>query len=89
MQALPNTRPTLRKRHIAHSPVVLTGQDSQREQASEAAASGALRFGDAAPVASSLDSAALLRGQKAVQIAHNGAVYKLQATKLGKLILTK
>lgn len=39
--------------------------------------------------ASSLDSAMLLRGGRAVQIAHNGFVYKLQATKMGKLILTK
>jgi hemin uptake protein HemP len=30
-----------------------------------------------------------LQGQKAVAIHHNGAVYRLQATKLGKLILTK
>jgi hemin uptake protein HemP len=36
-----------------------------------------------------LDSDALLRGQKAVEINHNGATYKLQTTKLGKLILTK
>ncbi len=31
----------------------------------------------------------LLKGQKSVQIAHNGSIYQLQATKLGKLILTK
>ncbi len=36
-----------------------------------------------------LDSAVLLQGQKVIQIEHNGAVYRLQATKLGKLILTK
>lgn len=40
----------------------------------------------AAPV---LDSAAILRGQKTVEISHNGATYRLQATRLGKLILTK
>jgi hemin uptake protein HemP len=39
--------------------------------------------------AQALQSTHLLRGQKVVQIMHNGAVYKLQATKLGKLILTK
>jgi hemin uptake protein HemP len=39
--------------------------------------------------APTLQSTNLLRGQKVVQIMHNGAVYKLQATKLGKLILTK
>jgi hemin uptake protein HemP len=31
----------------------------------------------------------ILRGQKTVEINHNGLVYKLQATRLGKLILTK
>jgi hemin uptake protein HemP len=36
-----------------------------------------------------LDSNNLLRGRKAVTIVHNGASYRLQATKLGKLILTK
>jgi len=36
-----------------------------------------------------LDSSKLLRGAKSVEISHNGAVYRLQATRLGKLILTK
>ena len=36
-----------------------------------------------------LDSRALLRGHKIVTIVHNGASYRLQATRLGKLILTK
>ncbi len=31
----------------------------------------------------------LLRGHRAVEISHNGVVYRLQATRLGKLILTK
>jgi len=31
----------------------------------------------------------LMQGQNAVAIAHNGAVYRLQATRQGKLILTK
>ncbi|MFC5499608.1 hemin uptake protein HemP [Caenimonas terrae] len=31
----------------------------------------------------------LLRGGKIVEIRHNGEVYRLQATRLGKLILTK
>lgn len=37
----------------------------------------------------SLDSEMLLRGKKSISIVHNGAVYRLQSTKLGKLILTK
>lgn len=36
-----------------------------------------------------LCSQALLQGQNAVTIAHNGSIYRLQATRLGKLILTK
>ena len=36
-----------------------------------------------------MHSADLLRGQKTVEIVHNGSVYRLQATRLGKLILTK
>jgi hemin uptake protein HemP len=36
-----------------------------------------------------LSSEAVLRGQKAVTITHNGAVYRLQTTRQGKLILTK
>ena len=47
---------------------------------------------DAAPVHGqirSVESRELLNGQKAVEIQHNGAVYRLQSTKLGKLILTK
>jgi hemin uptake protein HemP len=40
-------------------------------------------------VAAAVDSSTLLQGHKAVAISHNGSVYRLQATKLGKLILTK
>ena len=36
-----------------------------------------------------LESADILRGQKTIAIHHNGATYRLQATRLGKLILTK
>ena len=36
-----------------------------------------------------LDSAELLQGRRFVQIHHNGETYRLQATRLGKLILTK
>ena len=36
-----------------------------------------------------LDSELLLRGGRIVEIAHNGELYRLQATRLGKLILTK
>ena len=36
-----------------------------------------------------LPSQALLQGQRSVAIEHNGSVYRLQATRQGKLILTK
>lgn len=36
-----------------------------------------------------MDSTDLLQGRKCVTILHNGMPYRLQATKLGKLILTK
>jgi hemin uptake protein HemP len=36
-----------------------------------------------------LASADLLRGGRMVEIRHNGEVYRLQATRHGKLILTK
>lgn len=36
-----------------------------------------------------MPSDSLLQGRKAIEISHNGSVYRLQATKLGKLILTK
>lgn len=31
----------------------------------------------------------LMQGHKAIEISHNGVLYRLQATRLGKLILTK
>ena len=36
-----------------------------------------------------LASSDLLRGGRIVEIRHNGETYRLQATRLGKLILTK
>lgn len=36
-----------------------------------------------------MNSSELLQGRKSVTILHNGMPYRLQATKLGKLILTK
>ena len=36
-----------------------------------------------------LPSDHLFQGRRIVEIAHNGEVYRLQATRLGKLILTK
>jgi hemin uptake protein HemP len=36
-----------------------------------------------------LESGQLLQGHRAVEINHNGELYRLQATRTGKLILTK
>ena len=36
-----------------------------------------------------LESAQLFQGHRAVEIHHNGELYRLQATRTGKLILTK
>lgn len=48
---------------------------------------GGLPSGALSPTA--LTSQQLMQGQKAVAITHNGTTYRLQATRLGKLILTK
>ena len=47
------------------------------------------RAADHSRMEKSLRSDDLLQGHKAVAIEHNGALYRLQSTKLGKLILTK
>ncbi len=54
--------------------------------APDAPAPQALHEGQPVPV---LPSADLLRGQKVVAIHHNGSLYRLHATRQGKLILTK
>lgn len=36
-----------------------------------------------------VQSAKLFQGHRTVEISHNGELYRLQATRLGKLILTK
>ncbi|MGJ7546643.1 hemin uptake protein HemP [Variovorax sp. LT1R16] len=80
-----NPTPRVRRRITASS----IAAPSMSVQVHEPTTPEAPRFDDAALRVSSLDSHALLRGHKTVQIAHNGFVYTLQATKLGKLILTK
>ncbi|MBP3982595.1 MAG: hemin uptake protein HemP [Gammaproteobacteria bacterium] len=69
----------------------LTNASPLRSTASDLAASSLMLThplaSQAAPAA--VESSELLQGQKAVAIRHNGSVYRLQATKLGKLILTK
>jgi hemin uptake protein HemP len=45
--------------------------------------------GTPAPLPARISSADLLRGQRVVEIDHEGQRYRLQATRQGKLILTK
>ena len=45
--------------------------------------------GRSEPRRAPLPSEQLLQGRRLVEILHNGEVYRLQATRLGKLILTK
>ena len=42
-----------------------------------------------ASAAAPVPSTTLLQGRSVVQIEHNGALYQLRSTRLGKLILTK
>jgi hemin uptake protein HemP len=56
-------------------------------QGSQSATSGLARPVNA--TSAQVKSADLLKGHKTVDIEHNGLVYRLQTTKLGKLILTK
>jgi hemin uptake protein HemP len=80
MQTLSITRPLLRvPRRAAAVPAVDAGEGHAPTQAAPGATEGL----------ASIDSLSLLQGGKCVQIAHNGSMYKLQSTKLGKLILTK
>ncbi len=67
------------------APLVATSQPNNRSSSSMTAANPSAAAGSNL----GLDSALLLNGQKAVTILHNGTPYRLQATKLGKLILTK
>lgn len=76
----------------AHTPAAQTcirsgsrtaGNQDDRSAARTATGSGT------ATVPALVSSDELLRGQPCLSIAHNGAVYRLQTTRQGKLILTK
>jgi hemin uptake protein HemP len=51
--------------------------------------SGAVRRTASAPAGTPVSSDWLLAGQRELQIVHQGVTYRLQATRQGKLILTK
>jgi hemin uptake protein HemP len=44
---------------------------------------------DAKKTPTTVKSVDLFQGQKTIDIEHKGTIYRLQTTKLGKLILTK
>lgn len=64
----------------------MTDHSDNTPTSADADASGAHRVEKPSVQLSSRD---VLQGQKAVSIAHNGALYRLQTTRQGKLILTK
>jgi hemin uptake protein HemP len=63
----------------------MSGLETQRQEQ----AMGTATDKPAAAAAPPLPSDQLLQGRRVVEIAHNGEIYRLQATRLGKLILTK
>ena len=69
--------PTVLDRLNRPAPPGQPGQAATGAQPAPGAARGPMRSDE------------LLQGRKTVEISHNGAVYRLQATRLGKLILTK
>jgi hemin uptake protein HemP len=74
--SLPDTRPQNQNREA------LTQAEATPTAPSSKAANTDLPAG-------SVSSQRILNGEKAVAIHHNGLIYRLQATRLGKLILTK
>jgi hemin uptake protein HemP len=67
---------------LSSSPALKTPVQTAQQSAPGRALSGE-------PPAGGVNSTEILRGEKAVAIHHNGLTYRLQATRLGKLILTK
>ena len=65
-------------RHTADSTAATTGRRTLPPQPIQV---------EAAPAP--LPSDHLLQGRRTIEISHNGSVYRLQTTRLGKLILTK
>lgn len=71
--------------NLAPAPSPSSSQIAQPHQGPVVGNSHPLDRADAPLVESDL----LLQGQREIRIAHNGVTYRLQATRLGKLILTK
>ncbi|MES2609119.1 MAG: hemin uptake protein HemP [Pseudomonadota bacterium] len=81
MSTLAMPRPVLRlQRPVAQRPSAVADDAVAQASPAESTAAGFLR---------SINSATMLGTAKVVNILHNGSVYQLKTTKLGKLILTK
>ncbi|EJE51009.1 hemin uptake protein [Acidovorax sp. CF316] len=81
MSTLAMPRPVLRlQRPVAPRVSAVADDAVVQAPAAESTAAGFLR---------SINSATMLGTAKVVNILHNGSVYQLKTTKLGKLILTK
>jgi hemin uptake protein HemP len=65
------------------------GAPTDAEAAADGGVSSPAACSNAAEPCFTWQSTDLLQGNKRVHIAHNGGVYQLQATRQGKLILTK
>lgn len=74
------TRPTLHLPRLMPMPTMPQPVSAAAMNSRSAAADAPLRC---------LESASLLSGGKVVEIRHHDAVYRLSATRQGKLILTK
>lgn len=70
------------------APMAPTAWSSHEVDTPAIAAVGAA-FTVSAPPEVVVHSRELFKGQRTIAIAHNGAVYRLQSTRQGKLILTK
>ena len=80
MSTLAMPRPVLRLQRRAAPVAVQPAEQVEAPAPAESSAVGLLR---------SINSATMLGTAKVVNILHNGSVYQLKTTKLGKLILTK
>ncbi|CAN7524736.1 MULTISPECIES: hemin uptake protein HemP [unclassified Acidovorax] len=80
MSTLAMPRPVLRLQRPAAPRASAVADDALAQAPAESTAAGFLR---------SINSATMLGTAKVVNILHNGSVYQLKTTKLGKLILTK
>lgn len=85
MSTLAMPRPVLRLQR----PVAPRASAAADDAATAAVAQAPVTKSPAAGFLRSINSATMLGTAKVVNILHNGSVYQLKTTKLGKLILTK